>query len=807
MQSVKKIINELSLEEKAILTAGHSEWETNRIKDKVYGIFLSDGSFGLRKQSGPGDHLGISASEPATCFPATATLANSWNQKIVEKVGRALATEAKAQKVDQILGPALNIKKNPRGGRSFEYFSEDPYLAGKMAASLIKGIQYNGTIATPKHFAVNSQETRRMASNSVVDERALREIYTTNFEIAIKEGHPKSLMSSYNKVNGIYANENKHLLDEILRKEFGFKGYVVSDWGGDNNHVAAIKAGSSLEMPGVGNLAAEQIIRAVRSGNLDEKQLDKRVEEYLNVVLNSKRDSNIKIDWLHQHEVAREAACSSIVLMKNKNSILPLNKNYKVALIGDFAKNPRYQGSGSSLVNSKNVESLFSTAKNYPVEIIGYEQGYLRNDKEDEALLNKAISLAKKSDIVILNIGLNEASESEGLDRLNLRIPKNQLILLDALAATKKKIVVVLSAGSVVEMTWAKKVDAVVHEYLGGEAGASAVWQVLTGMYNPSGRLSETYPIEENDLPFNNEFPQKKPNVFYKESIFVGYRYYETAKVNVAYPFGYGLSYTTFFISNLKISNRGVNVTVKNTGKVSGIETVQLYISKKDSELIRPSRELKGFKQVKLAPNETKTVTIPFDDKTFRFFDINTNNWQTENGIYQIMIGKNVEDICCQGNFEINNGINPVVKKFASYDKYKKADLKKITTKDFRELYGRELPNNKLEKNQELSVNNTISDMYYCKSWIGRFIAKWLKKKIVQSLQAGKPNLNFLFNYNMPFRAIAKMTGGLIDEAMVKDILFIINGHFWYGFGRVIKDYFLLQKGEKELLTFGNKKE
>lgn len=795
----QKIIDQLTLEQKAALTSGASEWQTYGIKGKVPSLFLSDGPFGLRKQSGAGDHLGLNASEPATCFPTTATMANSWNPEITEKVGEAVAAEARALNVNQVLGPALNIKRNPRGGRSFEYFSEDPYLAGKMAANLINGLQKNGTIATPKHLAVNSQETRRMASNSVVDERALREIYLTNFEIAVKEGQPKSIMSSYNRVNGIYANENKHLLNDILRQDFGFKGYVVTDWGGDNDHVAGIKAGSNLQMPGVGPLAALEVIKAVKNGNLKESVLDQRVDEFLTVALNSTVGENKKqsVDWRKQHEIAAKAARESIVLLQNKNNILPLRENTKVALIGDFAKEPRYQGAGSSIINTKNLENLVDTAKKYSLEVLGYAQGYKRTGEDDPELINEARALAEKSNVIVLNVGLDEGSESEGLDRQNLKMPKNQLDLIDALGKVGKPIVVVLSAGSSIEMPWTNKVDAIVHGYLGGEAGASATWDVLTGKYNPSGRLSETYPLKELDIPFNDEFPEENNNVLYKESIFVGYRYYDTAKVPVKYPFGFGLSYTNFSFANLRVSEKGIKVDVTNTGEKAGRETVQLYIGKKDSKLIRAARELKGFTQVNLEPGEAKTVEIDFDDKTFRYWDVETNTWQQEKGTYQIMVGKNVEDICCEQDFELQEGIVPVVHESNAYEKYYRADLKHITNQDFAEIYNADLPVNKAKvKGQELFYDSTLSDTRYCKSWIGRSVANWLEKKINQSLTQGKPDLNFLFNYNMPFRAMSKMTGGLIDSAMAYDLVFLMNGHFWRGSGRLISDYL---KNKKEI--------
>lgn len=787
----QKLLEQLTLKEKALLMAGQGEWQTRAIKGKVKSIFLSDGPFGLRKQSGAGDHLGLNGSEPATCFPSSATLANSWDQEVGREVGRALGKEAQRLKVDQVLGPALNVKRNPRGGRSFEYYSEDPYLAGKMAAGMIQGLQENGTIATPKHLAVNSQETRRMASNSVVDERALREIYLTNFEIAVKEGQPKSIMSSYNEINGTYANEAKWLLTDTLRNDWGFAGYVVTDWGGDNDHVSGIKAGSNLAMPGLGVNTAEEVVKAVESGELSEAVLDKRVDELLTVILHAgQKPADDGFSWEKQHAVARDAAKKSLVLLKNQDQVLPLAAGTKVALVGDFAKTPRYQGAGSSLINSHDLESLLDTAKDYPIDLVGYARGCLRQGEIKSDLLEEAKALADKCDVYVANVGLDESAESEGLDRTNLAIPPCQAKLLEELAATGKPVVVVLSGGAAIELPWENKVSAILHEYLGGEAGPSAVWEVLTGKYNPSGRLAESYPLTEADIPFDNEFPEIKRNAYYKESIFVGYRYYEMAGVKVKYPFGYGLSYTTFAYSNLTIDDQGVSLDVSNTDKVAGRETVQLYIGKKDSPLIRAKRELKGWTQVDLDAGETKRVAIPFDEYAFRYFDPNLGSWQEEKGRYQIMLGQNVDEILLTGEYDLKRGIVPEVKETSSYQKYREGKLLMVTDRDFEEIYGAKLPENRPAGKRELEWNDPLLEMANAKSWLGRAAAKWLARKIQESLDKSKPDLNFLFNYNMPFRAMTKMLGDTISRSMAEDILLIVNGHFWRGSGRLIRDYF-----------------
>lgn len=786
----QQIIDQLTLEQKAALMSGKTEWQTAAVPGKVPAMFMSDGPHGLRKQEGEGDHLGLNASVVATCFPTAATLANSWDPQVTQSVGRALGQEAKAYDVQVVLGPGMNIKRNPKCGRNFEYFSEDPYLAGKMGAGLVKGIQENGTKACLKHFAANSQEYRRMASNSVVDERTFREIYTTNFEIAVKEGHPGAVMSSYNEVNGTYANENHHLLTDILRKEWGFDGYVVTDWGGDNNHVAGLEAGSNLAMPAQGVNGPLELVAAVRSGKLDEKVLDQRVDELLTAILSSTATSKDRptIDWDHQHEVARQAAEKSIVLLKNKDGLLPLT-NQRVAVIGDFAQTPRYQGAGSSLVNSKQLESMVDQLPTSGLNVVGYAQGYRRNSPADETLVDEALQLAKQADVVVFCGGLDEIAESEGLDRDTLDMPRNQNALIQQLAAAGKPIVVVLSAGSSVTMPWLDKVNAVVDGYLGGEAGASAMLNVLTGKVNPAGKLAETYPLSYDDVPFGSDYPALERNSYYKEGPFVGYRYYETAHVPVRFPFGFGLSYTTFRYDHLTVNADEAEFDLTNTGKVAGDEVAQLYVGKDDSALVRPARELKGFSRVHLAAGETKHVTISFDDKTFRYYDVASQSWQVEGGTYQVMVGSSSAEIQLKSSVERQGTANP--QRNPQLAAYYNCQLNKVDDAAFDILYGRAIPvNRQRHQGDPLQANDPLSDLRTAKSWVGRRVYAVLKKKLAASQAAGKPDLNILFLYNMPFRAMAKMTGGAVDAAMVDDILMGVNGHFWRGIGRLIRDYF-----------------
>ena len=540
MQNTELLLKKLTLEEKCALLSGAETFKTRGMPEHgIPQIWLSDGPHGLRKQAGESDHLGLNPSVPATCFPTASAVANSWDAALGEEIGAALGEEAAAQEVSVVLGPGLNMKRNPLCGRSFEYFSEDPYLAGKLAAGYIRGIQSKGVAACPKHFAVNSQETRRMASDSIVDERTLREIYLTGFEIAVKEGHPRSIMSSYNLVNGTYANENKHLLMEILRGEWGFDGAVITDWGGSNDHALGVKNGSTLEMPAPGGDSVRELLAAVESGKISESDIDARLSELLPLVFDTKAALDAaprEFDAAAHHALACRAAEESLVLLKNEGSLLPLAAGSKVAVIGDFAKNPRYQGAGSSMVNSTQVDVLLDKLIDSELNVIGYQQGFDRHGKPDAALQKSACELATQADTVILCMGLDEIAESEGLDRSNLRLAKNQLDLLQAVAAVNPKIVVVLYSGSVVETPWLDNCQALLYAALGGQAGAGAVADALTGKVNPCGKLAETWPLAYADVPSAADFATRRKTVEYREGLYIGYRYFTTAEKSSALP-------------------------------------------------------------------------------------------------------------------------------------------------------------------------------------------------------------------------------------------------------------------------------
>ncbi|NBI67925.1 glycosyl hydrolase [Pseudoflavonifractor sp. 60] len=790
----------MTLEEKCYLFSGKDFWQTRSVERLgIPNMMLSDGPHGVRKQEGAGDQLGLNGSVPATCFPTAATIANSWDPALGEEIGECLGEEAASQGVGVLLGPGLNIKRSPLCGRNFEYFSEDPYLAGKITAGYVRGIQKNGISACPKHFACNSQELRRMASDSILDERTFREIYLTGFEIAVKESHPKSIMSSYNRINGVYANENWHLLQEILRDEFSFDGFVVSDWGASNDHVEGVRNGSHLEMPTTGGDSDLELVEAVKSGRLSEEELDKRVDELLDVILPVtaavKKYEGKPFDVDAHHKMAAKAAGESIVLLKNEGGILPLKKGTKVAVIGEFAQKARYQGAGSSVVNPTKLDHTMDIIKNYDLNVVGFEAGYPRSGKGDPAMRTKAVELAKQADVVLLYIGLDEISESEGLDRAHMKLPQSQVDLIEAVSAVNSNIVAVMSAGSSVEMPWLDKCKALIHGYLCGQAGAGAMLQAILGEINPSGKLAESYPLKYEDVSSAPYFPAKQRTAEYREGLFVGYRYFETANIPVLFPFGYGLSYTTFEYSDLKVSDKEATFTITNTGKVNGAEVAQLYVSKQDARVFRPAKELKGFTKVFLKTGESKTVTIPLDDKAFRYFNVKTNKFEVEGGEYLVLIGASAADIKLSGAVTMAGTDAPNPYDAKALADYYTGSVKAVSDRQFEELLGHPIPDGSWSGT--LDMNDAICQMYYAKSWPARQVYKIMTNMLNKSIAKGTPDLNITFIYNMPFRGIAKMAGGMCTMEMAEGILTIVNGRFFKGAVRVIGGFFRSGKKRK----------
>ena len=781
-----EIIAKLNLEQKCALLSGAGTFTTRGCpKAGVPSITLSDGPNGVRKQAGAADHLGLNPSVPATCFPTAATVACSWNPALGEEIGRAMGEEAAAQEVAVLLGPGLNTKRSPLCGRNFEYFSEDPYLSGKMAAAYVRGIQSEGIAACPKHFAVNSQELRRMASDSVLDERTLRELYLTGFEIVVKEAAPKTIMSSYNLVNGTYANENAHLLQDILRRDWGFSGAVVTDWGGSNDHALGVKNGSTLEMPAPGGDAVRELLAAVQSGKITEADVDARLDELLTLVLDTSaavQKHSRSFDADAHHALARRAAAESAVLLKNDGGILPLAAGARVAVIGDFAETPRYQGAGSSAVNSIKVDTLLDCLAQSGLQCAGFAAGFDRQGRPDADKKAQAVALAQKADTVLLCLGLDEIKESEGLDRVDMKLADNQIELLQAVEQANPNTVVVLNAGASLETPWLAHCRALVYGALGGQAGAGAMVDVLTGKVNPGGKLAETWANAYEETPAKDNFAGAGRIVQYREGLYVGYRYYQTAGVPVAFPFGYGLSYTSFAYSDLKVTADSVSLTVTNTGARDGAEIVQVYIAKPGAEIFRPAQELKAFARVPLAAGESRTVTLPLDDKAFRYWNTRTDCWEIEGGRYEVRVGASSADIRLTANVDIRgtNAPDPYAGKALPH--YKSGSVQNVPDAEWEALLGHPIPQDKVK----IDRNMTLGELNHSRSPLGWLIWAVLTALLNASFKKGKPDLNVLFQYNMPLRALAKMTSGAISMGMVDGIVMELQGFWIIGLVRVI---------------------
>ena len=780
------LIKQMTLEEKASLMSGKDFWQTQNIdRLNIQSIFLADGPHGIRKQAGEADHLGLNESIKATCFPTASAMANTFNLELANKMAKSLGKEAASQNVNILLGPGMNIKRNSRCGRNFEYFSEDPYLTGKIASEYVKGIQSNGVSACIKHFAANNQETRRMVYDSIIDERALREIYLTGFEIAVKEANPLSIMTSYNKLNGSYTNENEHLLCDILRKEWNYQNLIVTDWGGCNDRVEGIKCTNALEMPTNNGETDLDIINAVKNGNLDEAILDQRVDELLKIIYNTEIKEPVEFDIDQHHELAKECALESMVLLKNENNVLPLDNNKKIAFIGDFFKNPRYQGAGSSIVNPTKLDNLIDILNEQQISYLGFERGYNRYGKKNYLLAKKAIDLANKSDIIVYAMGLDEITEAEGMDRENICIKENQINLLKELHKLNKKIVIVLYSGSVIDLSFDIYADSVLHAYLTGQASSKALIDILFGKVSPSGRLAESYPIKYNDISSSETFPQLGMTVLYKESIYVGYRYLNLNQHKIKYPFGYGLSYSAFNYSDLQVSNEGVTFKIKNIGNIKASEVAQLYIGKKDSNIYRSAPELKGFKKILLEPNEEKEIYIPFDEYSFRYFNPMKNRFEVEEGIYQIYIGKNSIDFVLNSELEVQGITSQKIDYIYNQN---------VSDEEFERLIGRKIPKQDLtfikKKRIIVDYNTTVLDLKYACGFSGRLFS-WAIRTAVKFLKfIGKKELAntiIMGVYNNPMRGMSRMSGGMISYKQLDGLITMFNGKFFKGLKQFFK--------------------
>ncbi|MGO2355287.1 MAG: glycoside hydrolase family 3 C-terminal domain-containing protein [Marinomonas foliarum] len=669
---IKQLLDELTLEEKAMLCTGKDFWNLHGIERlNLPSIMVTDGPHGLRKQSGEGDHVGLNAAVKATCFPTASGLAASWNTKLIEEMGVALGKECRAEDVSVLLGPGTNIKRNPLGGRNFEYFSEDPLLSGDMSAAWIKGVQSQGVGTSLKHYAVNNHEHCRMTVDAIVDQRTLREIYLPAFERAVKQTQPWTVMCSYNKVNGTYAAEHKQLLDDILVKEWGFEGIIVTDWGANNDRVEGVKNGQHLEMPSSGDMNTKKIIAAVKSGQLTMEALDKSVSRVLELILKSQaslESDKVKADLNAHHDLAARIAEETCVLLKN-DGLLPVAAGKKIAVIGALANNTRYQGAGSSKINPFKLEQpLDEIKKQFGADNVSYTAGYHLNDKEDAAEIAKAIELAKQADVVFLFAGLTPKYESEGFDRQHLNLPQVQLDLIAELGEQLNKTLVVLQNGAPVILPFVDKVPAILEAYLGGQAGASAVAKVLSGEVNPSGKLAETFPANLDDVPSQPYFPGTTKQVQYREAIWVGYRYFDTTSTKALFPFGHGLSYTSFTYYHLTLLSGDhspfkendairLQITITNTGDKAGAEVVQCYVGQKSPSQPRPAKELKAFEKVFLEPGESKEIALELDYRAFAYWDEAQSSWIAESDEYQIHIGSSIEDIRDTANITLDTEV------------------------------------------------------------------------------------------------------------------------------------------------------
>lgn len=796
---VNEILAEMTIEEKAALCSGLDFWHTKPNKRlKVPSVMMTDGPHGMRKEDDTDKSVGMKRSIPATCFPPAVTCACTWNPDLLKEMGAHIADEARAQGVVTVLGPGTNIKRSPKGGRNFEYYSEDPYLAGQLAAAYIAGVQGKGIGTSLKHFAVNSQEYLRMSISEVVDERTLREIYLPAFENAVKQTQPATVMCSYNRINGTYASENKYLLTDILRDEWGFEGIVVSDWGATSDRVKGMEAGLDLEMPSSFGYNDKKIAEAVKDGSLKEEVLDKVAKRMLTYILKYSEQitPDFEYDYEKSHRLARRIAAEGAVLLKNEGGLLPLRKGEKVAILGALAKESRYQGAGSSLIVPKHLVHLPEVldAAGQPYD---YANGYsLKGDGMDEALIKEAVEVAKKNDKVVVFAGLTANYESEGFDRSNLDIPAGHTALIEAVRKVNENIVVVLVGGAPVLTPWADDVPAILNAYLAGEAAGEAYYDVLWGDVNPSGKLAETYPMADEGLS-DKYFQQGPRTVEHREGLYVGYRYYDSAKKAVRFPFGHGLSYTTFAYSDLKTSaktateDEGVDVTfrVTNTGKTDGSEIAQVYVTDEVSTAYRPQQELKGFCKVFLKAGESKEVTIHLDKRSFAYYNVNEKDWVVESGVFVLSVGASSRDIRLTEKVTVigRDGVKQDDRKGDLPAYYDIAGVDAIPDEQFRALLGFDIPDNTPLKKGEFDMCSTVRDLKATR--FGRAFAKVGVKALKGTVKDGDMTTMMMMEagfLDVPIRNFVGMSSGIVTHKVAEGVVERANGHFFKGWGHIL---------------------
>lgn len=778
--NIPKIIANMTLEEKISLCTGGDFWHTKAMEQHgISAIKMSDGPHGLRCQEDAADMIGINESIPATCFPTAVTAGATWNAELYAAEGEAIGKEGAAAGVSVVLGPGCNIKRNPLGGRNFEYISEDPFFAGKMAAAFIRGQQSAGVASSVKHFAVNNQEYKRQNGDSQLDERTLREIYLTPFEIAVKEGQPGTVMCSYNKINGTHASDSRELLTDILRTAWGFDGLVVTDWGALNDRIEGYKAGCDLNMPGGSQFMEKATAEAVHSGKLDEAYIDATVERILRLIEKSQKNVKPEIDWDVHHALALKVAEQGAVLLKNEDQILPLAESDMV-LIGHMAANIRYQGSGSSHINPTKLVNITDAMPDVPCCACGDAQGNVSaKDQQD------AVEAAKKRKIAVVVVGLPDSYESEAFDREHMRLPDGHNALVDAVAQANPNTVVVLLGGSAMELPWADKVKAILYMGLPGQAGGQAVANLLTGKANPCGKLTETWPLSYEDVISGDTFGKK--NTEYREGIYVGYRYYDKAEKAVRYPFGYGLSYTSFAYSNLKVQDRTVTVQVKNTGLVSGAEVVQLYISAPQIGLFRAVKELKGFARMELEPGESKTVKFTLDDRSFAIW---SDGWKIPGGTYKIQIAASSWDICLEEAIEISGEeiSAPAWQQGSWYETLSG----KPSREAWEKLMGHPVPVIPEPRKGQFTMDSTCMEMKD-HSFVMK-IQYMVTENIIAKGFGGKKDLSDP-SYKMmltcatdcPMRSVIISGGGAMSDSLAQGLLHMANGHYIKGICAMLK--------------------
>ncbi len=790
----KDIVEKMSLKQKADFVSGYDYWHLEEAEELgLPKIMITDGPHGLRKQNPNGKGVGLGNSYPATCMPPAATSACSWDEELLREEGEALAEECLQEKVSVILGPGTNIKRSPVCGRNFEYFSEDPLLAGKMSAGFINGCQSKGIGTSLKHFACNSQEAFRMIINEVIDERTMREIYFPAFEIAVKEAQPWTIMNSYNRINGVYASQNDWLQNKVARDEWGFEGLFVTDWGASVDRVPGLEAGTDLEMPSSGTLNSERIIAAVENGVLDEAVLDEGVDNVVDLIIKSKPalEKDFKYDVEAHHAVARKVAEGSMVLLKNDDNILPLKSNAKIAVIGEMAKAPRYQGAGSSVINPTKLDNAYDSLIELGADVT-YAQGYYKapptkkdkNRTSESELTAEAVKAAKAADVALVFIGLTEEFEAEGYDRDNIDMPAAHNALVSEVVKANPNTVVVLAGGSVVNMPWIEDVKALLNMGLSGQAGGSAAANILMGKVNPSGKTAETYPLSFDENPVYGNYPGSPVISEHKESIYIGYRYYDTAKKDVLFPFGFGLSYTTFEYSDIKLSeseikdNETVTVSfkIKNTGDMDGAEIAQVYVADKESTIFRPEKELRAFTKVFIKAGEEKEVSVTLGKRAFAYYNTNIGDWHVETGEFAVLVGSSSQDIRLEAAVNV---ISTVEAEIPDYKKsapaYYTADIAGMNGGQWAAVYGQQLPSAERDTSAKITIYNCLDDASHTK-WGGR-IGRLIQSVITKfaSAETGDGAMLQAMAVQIPMRNFISMSMGVFSPKMAEGLLQILN--------------------------------